>query len=52
VGDPGEDVERKMTPPIPEWILTAGSRSSLTVYNSRKSVRAPGEGDEDGCEPA
>ncbi|RBQ76353.1 hypothetical protein VDGD_09771 [Verticillium dahliae] len=28
--------ERKMTPPIPEWILTAGSRSSLTGYQSRK----------------
>ncbi|KAK4123090.1 hypothetical protein N657DRAFT_681236 [Parathielavia appendiculata] len=44
-----EDMERKMTPPIPEWILTAGSRSSLTGYNSRKSVRTPGES-EDGVE--
>jgi hypothetical protein len=50
VGGRGEDVERKMTPPIPEWILTAGARSSLTVYKSRKSVRTPGEGSEDGGE--
>lgn len=28
--------ERKMTPPIPEWILTAGSRTSLVRYNSQK----------------
>jgi len=28
--------ERKMTPPIPDWILTAGTRTSLTGYNSRK----------------
>ncbi|KAK4114303.1 hypothetical protein N656DRAFT_788519 [Canariomyces notabilis] len=41
----GPDTERKMTPPIPEWILTAGSRNSLTTYNTRKS-RTPG-GDED-----
>ncbi|KAI0014567.1 hypothetical protein F4780DRAFT_796471 [Xylariomycetidae sp. FL0641] len=31
-----EEMERKMTPPIPEWILSAGARSSLTDYNSRK----------------
>ncbi|KAK3692902.1 hypothetical protein B0T22DRAFT_30358 [Podospora appendiculata] len=30
------DTERKMTPPIPDWILSAGSRTSLTGYNSRK----------------
>ncbi|KAK4204373.1 hypothetical protein QBC40DRAFT_164638 [Triangularia verruculosa] len=28
--------ERKMTPPIPDWILSAGARSSLTTYTSRK----------------
>jgi hypothetical protein len=38
-------VERKMTPPIPDWILTAGSRSSLTVYNGRKS-QIPGDSGE------
>lgn len=32
--------ERKMTPPIPDWILSAGSRTSLTGYNSRK-LRSP-----------
>jgi hypothetical protein len=25
-----------MTPPIPDWILSAGTRSSLSGYNSRK----------------
>ncbi|WYZ40688.1 hypothetical protein EsH8_IV_001029 [Colletotrichum jinshuiense] len=28
--------ERQMTPPIPEWILTAGTRTSLTGYQSRR----------------
>ncbi|KAH6653968.1 hypothetical protein BKA67DRAFT_266146 [Truncatella angustata] len=28
--------EREMTPPLPEWILNAGARSSLTEYQSRK----------------
>ncbi|KAK2003660.1 hypothetical protein LX36DRAFT_79205 [Colletotrichum falcatum] len=28
--------ERQMTPPIPEWILTAGARTSLSGYQSRK----------------
>ncbi|KAI1501050.1 hypothetical protein F5X99DRAFT_221010 [Biscogniauxia marginata] len=28
--------ERKMTPPIPEWILSAGSRTSLTEYQSKR----------------
>ncbi|PKS10141.1 hypothetical protein jhhlp_001891 [Lomentospora prolificans] len=28
--------ERKMTPPIPDWILSAGTRTSLTDYNSRR----------------
>ncbi|KAH9900391.1 hypothetical protein F4778DRAFT_781930 [Xylariomycetidae sp. FL2044] len=34
-----EDVaeERKMTPPIPEWILSAGSRTSLAEYETRKA---------------
>ncbi|KAI1754308.1 hypothetical protein F4782DRAFT_528740 [Xylaria castorea] len=33
-----EDVageERKMTPPIPEWVLNAGSRTSLAEYQSK-----------------
>jgi hypothetical protein len=30
------DTERKMTPPIPDWILSAGSRLSLSGYHSRK----------------
>ncbi|KAL2017684.1 hypothetical protein VTK56DRAFT_1844 [Thermocarpiscus australiensis] len=33
---PEAETERKMTPPIPDWILSAGSRTSLTTYNSRK----------------
>lgn len=28
--------ERKMTPPIPDWILSAGTRTSLSDYNSRR----------------
>lgn len=44
--DASNGTERKMTPPIPEWILSAGSRTSLSGYNSRK-VRA-----EDGAPPA
>lgn len=28
--------ERQMTPPIPEWVLSAGTRTSLTGYNTRK----------------
>ncbi|KAM7199859.1 hypothetical protein V8F33_004263 [Rhypophila sp. PSN 637] len=35
-----EGEERKMTPPIPDWILSAGSRTSLSGYNSRK-LRTP-----------
>ncbi|KAI0481719.1 hypothetical protein F4859DRAFT_512855 [Xylaria cf. heliscus] len=27
--------ERKMTPPIPEWVLNAGSRTSLTEYQNK-----------------
>lgn len=37
------ETERKMTPPIPDWILSAGSRTSLAGYNSRK-LQVPGEG--------
>ncbi|KAK1769084.1 hypothetical protein QBC33DRAFT_341165 [Phialemonium atrogriseum] len=32
----GSESERKMTPPIPDWILSAGSRMSLSGYHSRK----------------
>ncbi|KAL1843676.1 hypothetical protein VTJ49DRAFT_376 [Mycothermus thermophilus] len=32
--------ERKMTPPIPEWILAAGQRTSLTAYHRRKSSQS------------
>ncbi|KAI2615472.1 hypothetical protein GGR54DRAFT_291230 [Hypoxylon sp. NC1633] len=28
--------ERKMTPPIPEWILSAGSRTNLTDYQTKR----------------
>lgn len=34
-----EELERKMTPPIPDWILSAGSRTSLTDYQSRKLLK-------------
>ena len=36
------DTERKMTPPIPDYILNAGSPSSLTAHKSRK-VESPGD---------
>ncbi|KAK8114858.1 hypothetical protein PG999_006927 [Apiospora kogelbergensis] len=36
---PLADSERKMTPPLPEWILNAGSRTSLTEYQVRKQNR-------------
>ncbi|KAF5020675.1 hypothetical protein F66182_7289 [Fusarium sp. NRRL 66182] len=29
--------ERPLTPPIPEWVMGAGARSSWTDYNSRKT---------------
>lgn len=35
--------ERTMTPPIPEWVLGAGTRTSWSGYNSRK-VKAYVEG--------
>lgn len=34
--EPAAESERKMTPPIPDWILSAGSRTSLSDYHSRK----------------
>lgn len=39
-GTPDESGERTMTPPIPDWIMTAGSRSSLAGYNSRRKSEA------------
>ncbi|KAK8139161.1 hypothetical protein PG984_002541 [Apiospora sp. TS-2023a] len=33
---PPADTDRQMTPPLPEWILNAGSRTSLTEYEVRK----------------
>lgn len=33
---PEEAEERKMTPPIPDWVLAAGSKSSLPEYSSRR----------------
>jgi len=38
-----DDTERKMTPPIPEWILSAGSRTSFSDYNNRKVRSSHGE---------
>lgn len=32
---PEEEGERVITPPIPEWILSAGARSSMVDYNRR-----------------
>lgn len=40
-----DEEQRKMTPPIPDWVLSAGSRTSLSGYHWRKT--RPGEGDED-----
>jgi hypothetical protein len=43
-GDISEDVpEREMTPPIPEWVLGAGPRSSMTGYTRRKGLDVVGE---------
>ncbi|OIW33890.1 hypothetical protein CONLIGDRAFT_200632 [Coniochaeta ligniaria NRRL 30616] len=39
--------ERKMTPPIPDWILSAGSRLSMAGYKSRK-LRSTDGGDVEG----
>ncbi|KAL2107805.1 hypothetical protein VUR80DRAFT_4713 [Thermomyces stellatus] len=41
----GEKVERKLTPPIPEWVLSAGTRTSLSDYTRR--MRSRGEREED-----
>ncbi|KAH8674057.1 hypothetical protein BX600DRAFT_224562 [Xylariales sp. PMI_506] len=30
------ELERQMTPPLPDWIMNAGSRTSLTEYELRK----------------
>ncbi|UQC78583.1 uncharacterized protein CLUP02_04060 [Colletotrichum lupini] len=38
--------ERQMTPPIPEWILTAGARTSLNGYQSRK-LRIDGDAEQE-----
>lgn len=38
-----KETERKMTPPIPDWILSAGSRLSMAGYNNRKSRTGAGE---------
>ncbi|KAI9645972.1 hypothetical protein NHQ30_005409 [Ciborinia camelliae] len=32
------DGERTLTPPIPEWILGAGPRSSMSEYNRKKAM--------------
>lgn len=42
---PPLEMERKMTPPIPDWILSAGSRKSLHGYNSRKFKEHESEGE-------
>jgi hypothetical protein len=34
-GQDEDDSVRKMTPPIPDWIMSAGSRSSLNGYKRR-----------------
>ncbi|KAJ8123391.1 hypothetical protein O1611_g9602 [Lasiodiplodia mahajangana] len=34
--DNGNVEERKMTPPIPDWVLNAGSRSSLAEYYNKE----------------
>jgi hypothetical protein len=34
--DAAQQIDFELPPPIPDWILTAGSRNSLTDYNSRK----------------
>ncbi|PQE03883.1 UV excision repair protein [Rutstroemia sp. NJR-2017a BBW] len=37
-----EEAERSLTPPIPEWIMGAGARSSMSEYN-RKKARSIGK---------
>ncbi|KAK3399203.1 hypothetical protein B0T20DRAFT_351704 [Sordaria brevicollis] len=44
-----DPVDRKMTPPIPGWILGAGARTSLLGYNQRKnSGPSPADEEEEG----
>ena len=38
-----ESEERTITPPIPDWIMTAGSRSSLAGYNARRKPETEGD---------
>ncbi|KAK0646283.1 hypothetical protein B0T16DRAFT_429151 [Cercophora newfieldiana] len=40
---PVDGTERKMTPPIPDWILSAGSRTSFSGYTSRRAKTSHGE---------
>ncbi|KAI0167843.1 hypothetical protein BJ166DRAFT_241714 [Pestalotiopsis sp. NC0098] len=42
---PVEPEERQMTPPLPDWILNAGSRTSLTDYHLRKQREKDGTTD-------
>lgn len=45
-----DPVDRKMTPPIPGWILGAGARMSLLGYNQRKnSGQMPADDEEEEC---
>jgi len=37
-------IDRPLTPPIPEWVMGAGARSSWSDYNNRKS-KIDNEGD-------
>ncbi|KAF4333699.1 hypothetical protein FBEOM_12467 [Fusarium beomiforme] len=39
-------VDRPLTPPIPEWVMGAGARSSWSDYNNRKSkIASEGDGE-------
>ncbi|KAK0623136.1 hypothetical protein B0T14DRAFT_494667 [Immersiella caudata] len=40
---PADGTERKMTPPIPEWILSAGCRTSFSGYTNRRAKTSHGE---------
>jgi len=40
---PADGTERKMTPPIPEWILSAGSRTSFSGYTNRRAKTSHGD---------
>lgn len=41
-GDAGEAPERNVTPPIPDYILNAGSSTSLPAYQTRKTQSREG----------